>query len=84
MGVLRVRIPDTLSRFVWNLVGDRVEFDGTTEDAQDDLIEFGRWSQEQPALQGAGGDLEGGVGSRHVSKRSSHVFALMQMVYHLD
>jgi len=51
--------------------GHAVAVLGLTNDAEDEVSELGGWPEQQPALQGAGGDLDEGV-FWNESQRSRH------------
>jgi len=49
-----------------------VALKSTTQDTQNEFVEFFRGTQEQSSLNRTNGDLEGRVWILHVSKASSH------------
>ena len=50
----------------------RVEYQGSTQDTEEELVEFFGGFEQQAALNGSGSDLEGSVWMRKISKRSCH------------
>ena len=53
--------------------GHVVKVLGFTNDAEDDVCELRGWPQQQPALQGAGGNLDQGIFGNE-SQRSRHAY----------